>query len=147
MAIIPEFDNEYDFFEDDMEADIKLSLFDEERIKILNSIIKTAEEVKDNIKMKLLGEEKKNFMIISRYVSAMCDLNTVENSEEISDEEAREIISQIEGSVREISFSELISDINSKKISEDEEGFNPRNFLTPKDKEEKDSEEDDSLDF
>lgn len=144
MGFIPEMPNDFDFSDEEMESEVQLGILEQEKIRILEIIKKQADETIQNIRLKLPGEEKANFRVISRYVSAIVELNTLENADDLSDEEIMERIKSIDDSVKEINFSDLI------KYSQDEDDFSKGSLLMDIDDNKKKNDEgsgDSSLDF
>lgn len=123
-----------DFFLDDGELgdESQLSIVDEAKLKILETIESKIKEAKDNINFFERSEFQTNFSIISRYVGAIIDIERLEeNDENLSDEEIIERIEEIELTAKELSFNDL-KEYNNKdnKIefdknddSDDELGF------------------------
>ena len=66
---------------DDLNDDAQLSIVDEEKLKVLDKIEEYVKLTKDAVKFQETDEYATNFRILSRYVSAMVDLNNLDNNE------------------------------------------------------------------
>lgn len=123
------FDDEYELNDDDFNDDGKLSLIDNTKLKVIEQIKKYTKLVEEAITFQEPSEYEINFRILSRYISAMVDLNSLETggvnnideitgeeaSRQLSDEEILVKIKEIEDSIMEISHKNL------REISEDTE--------------------------
>jgi len=143
--VIPELESNFDFSEEDNAAERQLNLLEEEKIKILNIIKEQAEKTISDIQLKLPSEEKKDFMIISRYVSKIIDINEVSKNAELTEDEMIKFIQEIDNSVSE---KATLEDIDYKYTTDDED-VDTLSLLNPSKKDEKNDDEDTSgsLDF
>jgi hypothetical protein len=116
-------DDDFELNEDELAAESQLSIADEEKIKILEVMKKKIIEAIDNLKYSEKEEYKANFAVISRYVSAIIDIEQMEQNPEISKEELLEAIEKIEITVKELSFQDLkqMEEKSKTVIVEDEE--------------------------
>ena len=116
----PGMPDDFDFSDENFEAETQLNILEEAKIKILKIIKEEADKTIKNIELKLPGEEKSSFQIISRYVSAIVDINSM--GDEMTEEEMIEAIKKIENSVSEISYGDLL-------YQPDEEDFDAMSLL------------------
>ena len=149
---------DFDDFElnpDDFDADAELTAVDEAKLKVIEAIRKYTNLIEENIKFQEKGEYKTNFRVLSRYISAMVELNMLESGgvempvgdedaepcrPALSDEEILEKIDEIERSITEIS----INDLRQVKPDEEEgERLSLEDLGNPKSKDDDDG----SLDF
>lgn len=142
--LIPNIPNDFEFSDDDINEEASISLIQKEKLKILDIIIEKANKTKENIELNLPDEEEKSFRIISSYVSAIIELNSLK--EELDDDATYEKIVEIRERTNEVSFSDLLN------YKEDEENFNPGSLLIKNNNEENNNEKDKdskdgSLDF
>lgn len=98
-----------DFFldDDELSGESQLSMADEQKIKVLETIKTKIDETIANLKYSEKEEFKTNFSIIARYVSTIIDIEAMEQDENISEEELLEAIEHIEITVKELSFQDL----------------------------------------
>jgi hypothetical protein len=116
-------DDDFELNEEELAAESQLSIADEEKIKILEVMKKKITEAIDNLKYSEKEEYKANFAVISRYVSAIIDIEQMEQNPEISKEELLEAIEKIEITVKELSFQDLkqMEEKSKTVIVEDDE--------------------------
>lgn len=132
-------DNE-DYFmnDDDLAAETQVSKADKEKIKILENMKKKIDEAIENLEYSEKTEYISNFSIISRYVSAIVRIESLESNPEFTEEELLEEIEKIEITVKELSFQDL------RDIEKNNEEFEPR---STNDNKNKDDDENISDDF
>lgn len=118
---MPDFDDE-DFFldDDDLAADYQLTILDEAKLKVIDFILESASELKNNINYTEKQNFSANLSSIARRVSMLIDL---ENAESIEDEDKlSEKIDEIMRSCTEITYSNMdnvIPDISGSVDIED----------------------------
>lgn len=138
---------------DDFDNDAELSLIDEEKLKVLDKIEEYVKLTRDSVKFQEKDEFDTNFRVLSRYISAMCDLSRLEDgeiestdesgnecTEKLTDEEILEKIKQIEMSISDVTHQMLSS---VEMDDKDNEKLSLEDLVNIKDK----SEDDGSLDF
>lgn len=115
-----------DFFldDDELSSESQLSIADEQKIKVLETIKTKIDEAINNLKYSEKEEFKTNFSNIARYVSTIIDIEGMEQDENISEEELLEAIEHIEITVKELSFQDLREIERKTKTVEVETGDN-----------------------
>jgi uncharacterized protein with HEPN domain len=112
-----------DFFLDDdgLEEEASLGPVEKAKLEVIEKIEATVKEAKRNIEYKESADFRANFMVISRYVGAMTDLEalsdpdfadimeqmTGERPEALTDEQILDKIDEIMATVKEMSFTDL----------------------------------------
>jgi predicted ATP-dependent protease len=117
-------DDEFELNDDELSAESQLSIADEQKIKILETMKTKITQAIDNLKYSEKEEYRATFAVISRYVGAILDIEQMENDEEISEEQLLEAIEKIEITVKELSFQDLRDIEKKNKTIEVEEGDN-----------------------
>jgi len=117
-------DDEFELNDDELSAESQLSIADEQKIKILETMKTKITQAIDNLKYSEKEEYRATFAVISRYVGAILDIEQMENDEDISEEELLEAIEKIEITVKELSFQDLRDIEKKNKTVEVEEGDN-----------------------
>ena len=97
-----------DFFLDDEELaeDNRLTISDSARMDLLNSIIKSAQDMKDNLKFNEQSDAEHNLEMITNYVDCLIKVSQVD-LEDLSEEEAEELIDKILRSTTELTFNNI----------------------------------------
>lgn len=97
-----------DFFLDDEELaeDNRLTISDSARMDLLNSIIKSAQDMKDNLKFNEQSDAEHNLEMITNYVDCLIKVSQVD-IEDLSEEEAEELIDKILRSTTELTFNNI----------------------------------------
>lgn len=119
-------DEDYFMNDDDLAAETQISLADKEKIKILENMKKKIDEAIENLEYSEKTEYISNFSIISRYVSAIIRIESLESDTDIAEEELLEEIEKIEITVKELSFQDLRDieksneEFESKSTNDDE---------------------------
>jgi uncharacterized membrane protein len=114
-------DDEFELNDDELSAESQLSIADEQKIKILETMKTKITQAIDNLKYSEKEEYKATFAVISRYVGAVIEIEQMEANEEISEEELLEAIEKIELTVKELSFQDLREIEKKNKTVEVEE--------------------------
>jgi hypothetical protein len=117
-------DDEFELNDDELSAESQLSIADEQKIKILETMKTKITQAIDNLKYSEKEEYRATFAVISRYVGAILDIEQMENDEEISEEQLLEAIEKIEITVKELSFQDLRDIEKKNKTIEVEEDNN-----------------------
>jgi hypothetical protein len=98
---------------DELNKEGQLSMADNEKLKILETMKKKIEEAINNLKYSEKEEYRATFAVISRYVGAIIEIEQMEKNPEIPEEELLDAIEKIELTVKELSFQDL-KDIKKK---------------------------------
>lgn len=111
-----------DFFldGDDLEDEASLGPVEKAKLKVIEKIEATVKEAKRNIEYKESADFRANFMVLSRYVGAMTDLEalsdpdsigigqlTGEEKTSLSEDQILDKIDEIMATVTEMSFTDL----------------------------------------
>ena len=101
--------NDEEFFldGDELNKEGQLSMADNEKLKILETMKKKIEEAIGNLKHSEKEEYRATFAVISRYVGAVLEIEQMEQNINTSEEELLEAIEKIELTVKELSFHDL----------------------------------------
>ena len=144
--------------DDDFNDDAQLTAVDDAKLKVIEQIRKYTNMIEENIKFQERSEYITNFRVLSRYISAMIDLDALENGgtfapngdedaeagmapRQLSEEEILEKIQEIERGIHEIGMDDL-RQVNPDK--EEGTSLSLDDIVAPK----KDGDDDDgSLDF
>ena len=110
-------DDDFDF------GDNVLSDVEKEKIKVLEQIKKYSDLAIDNVKYQEGEDYKCNFKILSKFISAMYDLNMLEEEQGLSEEEVSEHLKTIDLLTSDMGFN-AIDKLDSllKQHCDDEEG-------------------------
>jgi hypothetical protein len=92
---------------DELNKEGQLSMADNEKLKILETMKKKIEEAINNLKYSEKEEYRATFAVISRYVGAIIEIEQMEQDANISEEELLDAIEKIELTVKELSFQDL----------------------------------------
>ncbi len=92
---------------DELNKEGQLSMADNEKLKILETMKKKIEEAINNLKYSEKEEYRATFAVISRYVGAIVEIEQMEQDANISEEELLDAIEKIELTVKELSFQDL----------------------------------------
>ena len=101
----------------------ELSDVEREKIKVLEQIKKYSDLAIDNVKYQEEEDYKCNFKILSKFISAMYDLNMLEEEQGLSEEEVSEHLKTIDLLTSDMDFN-AIDKLDSllKQHCDDEEG-------------------------
>jgi len=96
-----------DFFinDDELAADHQLTLLDEAKIKVLDYIIKLAQEMKSNLEFSEIGNYEANFSSVSSQFGILSDLSV--DTSGMSDDDMEEIIENAFKKSTEITYSNM----------------------------------------
>jgi hypothetical protein len=92
---------------DELNKEGQLSMADNEKLKILETMKKKIDEAINNLKYSEKEEYRATFAVISRYVGAIVEIEQMEQDANISEEELLDAIEKIELTVKELSFQDL----------------------------------------
>lgn len=111
--------NDEDFFlnDDELAEDNQLSMVDSARLDLLNSIIKSANDMIENLKFNEQTEANSNTRILAGYLDNLIALGNVDING-LSEEEVYEIIENVMKSTTELTFgnmNEIIPDENKNE--------------------------------
>jgi hypothetical protein len=106
-------DDEFFLDGDELNKEGQLSMADNEKLKILETMKKKIDEAINNLKYSEKEEYRATFAVISRYVGAIVEIEQMEQDANISEEELLDAIEKIELTVKELSFQDL-KDIKKK---------------------------------
>jgi hypothetical protein len=100
-------DDEFFLDGDELNKEGQLSMADNEKLKILETMKKKIDEAINNLKYSEKEEYRATFAVISRYVGAIVEIEQMEQDANISEEELLDAIEKIELTVKELSFQDL----------------------------------------
>jgi hypothetical protein len=100
-------DDEFFLDGDELNKEGQLSMADNEKLKILETMKKKIDEAINNLKYSEKEEYRATFAVISRYVGAIMEIEQMEQDANISEEELLDAIEKIELTVKELSFQDL----------------------------------------
>lgn len=99
-------DDEYFLDDEELAEDNRLTISDSARMDLLNSIIKAAQDMKDNLKFNEQSDAEHNLEMITNYVDCLIKVSQVD-LEDLSEEEAEELIDKILRSTTELTFNNI----------------------------------------
>lgn len=99
-------DDEYFLDDEELAEDNRLTISDSARMDLLNSIIKSAQDMKDNLKFNEQSDAEHNLEMITNYVDCLIKVSQVD-LEDLSEEEAEELIDKILRSTTELTFNNI----------------------------------------
>lgn len=99
-------DEEFFINDDELAEDNRLTISDSARMDLLNSIIKSAQDMKDNLKFNEQSDAEHNLEMITNYVDCLIKVSQVD-LEDLSEEEAEELIDKILRSTTELTFNNI----------------------------------------
>ena len=99
-------DDEYFLDDEDLAEDNRLTISDSARMDLLNSIIKSAQDMKDNLKFNEQSDAEHNLEMLTNYVDCLIKVSQVD-LEDLSEEEAEELIDKILRSTTELTFKNI----------------------------------------
>ena len=129
-------DDEFYLNDDELAEDNQMTIVDMAKKQVIDSIIKTANDIKVNLKFNERGDCSSNISILSSLTSSLIELDSAEIND-LSDEELQAKIEEVLKKTTELTFANIDKVIKTEDDDEQDSG----------DSEDTDDDTDGSIDF